>query len=1291
MTRNTKEVALIQIRSGKLSEMPKALHQSEFGLAKDANRLFIGNAANPALKNREVFPYQNLELLTEYSELKDFFKYSYENNITSADGETDRLKLKEFLPIVISCHTEPTNVPQGVLKINGIDVSIEAGSTMYDIVSAINSHSNETNTYATVFPGTRVITFVCTTNNFDLTGSNPELLTAIGYEQTGYDISMPIRKVTEKLDDNLHISDFAIKGDGENVSKQIFDALVEVYKNFDDSQFYRDVMFPAGTYAYDEVNNDANVPYFTPFPLISNLHVHGEGIDRTILNNVTENTLLSCIDDKFYAEFGDPSYGKGGMPSNILIEDMTFSGSSTTLAKLIGCSNVTFSRVKFTGSGSNKLIEIAGKNNYENNVIYELNNGVVTLKAGSKVYIPNGFKEDGVTPKFDTVIVPADLVRSGTTGENYSRCTVVNSDGTEWYIDVHNFSGDTPPSGWGDPTCIWYDTANNIIKRTEDSGSTWVQTGLSLPVGLTINTNGVLAEFKPFDFVGYIGGVVFALPGLAGLVPNGKNSDGSLANIEERIEDVKIIDMAQSHVGQNRSCLVNNSGITGGSNFYYDVPTSDLQQQEATYISSENKLYRYGVAVDDIYEPHAFLIASMSIDNGNITSFKQETNFLSSKYEANNIVFNECIFENASNAIDIQQYSKNITVNNCKFINIGVPSVIIGNANTTYNVKGITVSGCNFENTVQSILNSEVISLGINSKYTSVTGCTFDDNIIERNSNYPLPYKDNGVGAEYDPSAVYDVNDLCVLDHKFYKAIEATPDEETAGEFDPTKWVEYQRYNYTDILDITENEKKLLRFKFSQPRWEYIDYLINQNGQIILTVDRPDNMVDSPNGLNIVESNNGLDIRAVGTNAGNVSVSLDNASDLELGKQTVDISWKPNTDYVVNDVVSYGGIIYKCTYPHTSDTIFTTNADKWQEQSRTQIIIDRILQLNDNMISNRGGAENVIIEPATDKIIEIQQTSESLTNYEDKIVNEPNAVPNVAFVRNYSTSSLIKHITFDDISSIGADGKLLIGSFPIEQYGNNVHITGVTVNIRNPFYKVVPYMIVSSSSYEQARQYYKGDVVSGTVSGTLTYAVILKTHVAENSIVVNNDNMKIIPTTYNEDIKYVDVLGSSGNNSEYSLVQTYNNAYGPSLTENDDLEFIDIQRNNLFGYTNVAAFVPGQEYGEKDELVSFQDRNYLIPTMEEGKELISTDLHNAEIVERKYDEGFIYKYDEDRNFNIGNVTLVNPYSVNYAGGNVFINLYTETGIKLTSSNADTKLLNPAGDMIVRIDFVKEEL
>ena len=219
MTRNTKEVALIQIRSGKLSEMPKALHQSEYGLAKDANRLFIGNASNPLLKNRTIFPYQNLEILTEFTDLKDYFKYSYENNITFADGTTDRLKLKEFLPIVISCHQpNPTITSAGAIEVNGVEISVPAGD-MYSFIQTINNFSQNTGVYSTVFPGTRVVTFVSTSNELKIGPKDPDnpndtgIITAIGFIEEPYDISMPVRKVTEKLDDRLDIADFGIKGD----------------------------------------------------------------------------------------------------------------------------------------------------------------------------------------------------------------------------------------------------------------------------------------------------------------------------------------------------------------------------------------------------------------------------------------------------------------------------------------------------------------------------------------------------------------------------------------------------------------------------------------------------------------------------------------------------------------------------------------------------------------------------------------------------------------------------------------------------------------------------------------------------------------------------------------------------------------------------------------------------------------------------------------------------------------------------------------------------------------------
>ena len=72
------------------------------------------------------------------------------------------------------------------------------------------------------------------------------------------------------------------------------------------------------------------------------------------------------------------------------------------------------------------LRRIEGINNYKTNCIteipqdikLELADGVLTLKAGSKVYVPNGFEEDGTTPKFDEIKVNTDLTMTYTEYNN---------------------------------------------------------------------------------------------------------------------------------------------------------------------------------------------------------------------------------------------------------------------------------------------------------------------------------------------------------------------------------------------------------------------------------------------------------------------------------------------------------------------------------------------------------------------------------------------------------------------------------------------------------------------------------------------------------------------------------------------------------------------------------------------------------------------------------------------------------------------------------------------------------
>ena len=169
---------------------------------------------------------------------------------------------------------------------------------------------------------------------------------------------------------------------------------------------------------------------------------------------------------------------------------------------------------------TNRILEIP------QDIKLELNNGNVTLKAGSKVYVPNGFESDGTTPKFDVVTVQNDT----STNWKYNSKYVVYFDFVNNIVNLREpsavYSGSTQPSGNQD--IVWYDTGNNLIKTTHDYGSTWGNDA-SFPVAIATDTasNGFTSIDQVFNGFGYIGSTVFALPGIKCQFADGRNEDGS--------------------------------------------------------------------------------------------------------------------------------------------------------------------------------------------------------------------------------------------------------------------------------------------------------------------------------------------------------------------------------------------------------------------------------------------------------------------------------------------------------------------------------------------------------------------------------------------------------------------------------------------------------------------------------------------------------------------------------------------------------------------------------------------
>lgn len=186
---------------------------------------------------------------------------------------------------------------------------------------------------------------------------------------------------------------------------------------------------------------------------------------------------------------------------------------------------------------------------------FDIVNGTTpTLYAGSEVWVPYGRNapEYSIGDTLNSGIITAISWDGSALFYKVRYDTDLNIDITDdpanaefvtsispshsfWWF-YPNYSQDTAPSGLR-KYALWYDTAENIVKITIDSGSTW-QNYASLPVGVfTMAGTGATKKVKHvFNGFGYIGSTVFAVPGVKGLMADGLNEDGSYKSIERTFD-----------------------------------------------------------------------------------------------------------------------------------------------------------------------------------------------------------------------------------------------------------------------------------------------------------------------------------------------------------------------------------------------------------------------------------------------------------------------------------------------------------------------------------------------------------------------------------------------------------------------------------------------------------------------------------------------------------------------------------------------------------------------------------
>lgn len=219
----------------------------------------------------------------------------------------------------------------------------------------------------------------------------------------------------------------------------------------------------------------------------------------------------------------------------------------------------------------------------------ELSNGTLTLKAGSKVYVPNG------VGKFDVVTIQKDVGGKRTSTGQEFLLSDKNGAAAFWR---KLYSGDSKPVDSG--AYVWYDTANNVIKATTDGGASWSPEKFSLPLGIyTANGTGVTSIDQVFNGFGYIGNNTFILPGVKCKRTNGFNTDGSSSSIDTTFTRVTIPSF-DTEVGRPLYFIMgDNSAISNfvsGNAYVYDKFINNFITRDTKEV--RNLCFAYSVTKD---------------------------------------------------------------------------------------------------------------------------------------------------------------------------------------------------------------------------------------------------------------------------------------------------------------------------------------------------------------------------------------------------------------------------------------------------------------------------------------------------------------------------------------------------------------------------------------------------------------------------------------------------------------------------------------------------------------------
>lgn len=314
----------------------------------------------------------------------------------------------------------------------------------------------------------------------------------------------------------------------------------------------------------------------------------------------------------------------------------------------------------------------------------ELVDGVAILKAGSEVTVPNGANV------FDYIKIENDL------SFNYS------GTGTTDVLLLYNFTSNvlgyalvsTTVSGTTAPTDsrLYYDTANNIIAYYNNGVSNNFQ--YAFPLAILSRSDGVITGIKQvFNGMGYIGSTIWVDKGVKGLIPNGRNVDGSLRNIEYTTTKVATYENMHAWGGSKTLNILvhinNNDNVIEGQDSTRFSTDKEIMGSITYSYSEEDNYWYYSTDSGSTWVNQTFILLGTITE---ISADKSVSNF------------------NPKQPFRAVDYSDKPTIASWGFpsnksvtLSVGASgTVYTAPANGWFNARGVITSGQYIEFTVQS-------------------------------------------------------------------------------------------------------------------------------------------------------------------------------------------------------------------------------------------------------------------------------------------------------------------------------------------------------------------------------------------------------------------------------------------------------------------------------------------------------------------------------------------------------------------------------------------------------------